>query len=145
MHYQKLTSVWMEGGRFLCIQIPAQRAQAALQGITYILYKYYPFENLTLLFAWVLFCANCDNLRQKTTNNLWNPWNQSPSNSERATETIRKQKQFGFSLPLFLSTFPPCAHHHSSWLLLLQNTNLWGSRGSKIVGIFPPNGSPFAG
>lgn len=30
---------------------PAQRAQAALQGITYILYKHYPFGNLTLLFA----------------------------------------------------------------------------------------------
>lgn len=70
MHYQKLTSVWMGGGRFLCIQIPAQRAQAALQGITCILYKHYPFENLTLLSAQVLFCANCENLRQKTTNNL---------------------------------------------------------------------------
>lgn len=115
----------------------AQWAQAALQGITYILYKHYPFENLTLLSAWVLFCANCENLRQKTTNNLQNPWNQSPSNSEGATETIRKQEQFGFSLSLFLSTFPPCAHHHSSWLLLLQNTNLWGSRGRKTVGLFP--------
>lgn len=115
---------------------PAQWAQAALKGITYILYKHYPFGNLTLLFAWVLFCANFENLRQNTTNNLRNPWKQSPSNSEGATETIRKQEQSGFSLPLFLSTFPPCAHHHSSWLLLLQNTNLWGSRGRKIVGFF---------
>jgi len=34
MHYQKLTSIRMGGGRFLSIQIQAQRAQAALQGIT---------------------------------------------------------------------------------------------------------------
>lgn len=33
MHYRKLTSVRMGGGRFLCIQIQAQWAQAALQGI----------------------------------------------------------------------------------------------------------------
>lgn len=35
MHYQKLTAIHTGGGRFLCIQIQAQRAHAALQGITW--------------------------------------------------------------------------------------------------------------
>lgn len=138
MHYWKLTSIRMGGGRFLCIQIGAQQAQAALQGITHspvqTLSRSASRSALCLSYHLVLFMRIWG---RKQKNNLLTPWNQPPSDSERATETIRKQEWSGFSLSLFLSLFPLCAHHHSSWLLCCRTTISGAAEAERYTFTFP--------
>lgn len=154
MHHQNLTAIHTGGGRFLCIQIQAQQAHAALQGITWspvktlpIWVSYSSFFPRVLLHKIIWFAWFVRIWGRTHWNNLLTPWDRSRTSSERATEMVRKQNSL---VPgsLFLSVFPPCAHHHSSWLFFLRQQT-WGQQSQQntcgFFGFFPPRASRFAG